>query len=106
MPGKLYQFGSAVDNGGGHILNITAVVGIQPNANVPATLKALAKDGINQATRSLATELAKHNIKINTVAPGVINTRLHSPDKHAFLATLNPFGRLSQVKEIVDAVRY
>lgn len=95
-----------IENGGGHIVNLTAVVGIQPNANVPATLPALVKGGINQATRSLATELAKHNIKVNAVAPGVIDTPLHSPEKHAFLATLNPFGRLGQVKEIVDAVRY
>lgn len=95
-----------MQNGGGHIVNITAVVGIQPNANVPATLPALVKGGINQATRSLATELAKHNIKVNAVAPGVVDTPLHSPEKHAFLATLNPFGRLGQMSEIVDAVRY
>ncbi|MFP6560169.1 SDR family NAD(P)-dependent oxidoreductase [Paraburkholderia sp. B3] len=94
------------EKGGGHIVNITAVVGIQPNANVPATLPALVKGGLNQATRSLATELARHNIKVNAVAPGVVDTPLHSPEKHAFLSTLNPFGRLGQVKEIVDAVRY
>ena len=50
--------------------------------------------------------LAKHNIKVNAVAPGVIDTPLHSPEKHAFLATLNPLGRLGQVQQIVDAVLY
>jgi NAD(P)-dependent dehydrogenase (short-subunit alcohol dehydrogenase family) len=95
-----------IDNGDGHIVNITAALGIQPSANVPAVLPAMVKGGLNQATKSLATELAKHNIKVNAVAPGVIDTPLHSPEKHAFLSTLNPLGRLGQVQEIVDAVLY
>jgi NAD(P)-dependent dehydrogenase (short-subunit alcohol dehydrogenase family) len=40
-----------IGNGGGHIVNVTAVVGIQPNANVPATLPALVKGGINRSRR-------------------------------------------------------
>jgi NAD(P)-dependent dehydrogenase (short-subunit alcohol dehydrogenase family) len=66
----------------------------------------MVKGGLNQVTKSLAVELAKHNIKVNAVAPGVIATPLHSPDKHAFLSTLNPLGRVGDVDQIVDAVLY
>ncbi|WP_250538616.1 MULTISPECIES: SDR family NAD(P)-dependent oxidoreductase [unclassified Caballeronia] len=95
-----------VANGNGHIVNITAAIGIQPNVNVPAVLPVMVKGGLNQATKSLAVELAKHNVKVNAVAPGVIDTPLQKPDRHPFLATLNPLGRIGNVKEIVQAVLY
>lgn len=95
-----------MENGSGHIVNITAALGMQPNVNVPAVIPVMVKGGLNQATKSLAVELAKYNIKVNAVAPGVIDTPLHSPEKHAFLSTLNPLGRVGRVEEIVDAVLY
>lgn len=95
-----------IENGSGHIVNITAALGIQPNVNVPAVLPVMVKGGLNQATKSLAVELAKHNIKVNAVAPGVIDTPLQKPERHPFLATLNPLGRVGNVKEIVQAVLY
>lgn len=95
-----------VGNGTGHIVNITAAIGIQPNVNVPAVLPVMVKGGLNQATKSLAIELAKHNVRVNAVAPGVIDTPLQKPDRHPFLATLNPLGRVGNVKEIVQAVLY
>jgi NAD(P)-dependent dehydrogenase (short-subunit alcohol dehydrogenase family) len=95
-----------IANGGGHIVNITAAVGIQPNAKVPSVLPTMVKGGLNQATKALAIELAPHNIKVNAVAPGVIDTPLHNPEKHAFLATLNPFGRVGDSAQIVAAVLY
>jgi NAD(P)-dependent dehydrogenase (short-subunit alcohol dehydrogenase family) len=98
--------GHMIGNGGGHIVNITAAVGIQPNAKVPSVLPTMVKGGLNQATKALAIELAPHNIKVNAVAPGVIDTPLHNPDKHAFLATLNPFGRVGDSAQIVAAVLY
>jgi len=90
----------------GHIVNITAAIGLQPNSTAPAVVPVMVKGGLNQATKALAVELAKHNIKVNAVAPGVIDTPLHSPEKHAFLSTLNPLGRVGGVEEIVNAVLY
>jgi NAD(P)-dependent dehydrogenase (short-subunit alcohol dehydrogenase family) len=95
-----------IENRDGHIVNITAALGMQPTSAVPATIPVMVKGGLNQVTKSLAVELAKYNIKVNAVAPGVIATPLHSPDKHAFLSTLNPLGRVGDVDQIVDAVLY
>lgn len=95
-----------VKSGSGHIVNITAAIGIQPNVKVPAVLPVMVKGGLNQATKSLAIELADHNIRVNAVAPGVIDTPLQKPERHPFLATLNPLGRVGNVNEIVQAVLY
>lgn len=90
----------------GHIINITASIALQPLGNVPASLPILIKGGINQATRALAIELAPHNVQVNAVAPGIVDTPLYTPDMHGFLATLSPTGRIGTVDEIAAAVMY
>jgi NAD(P)-dependent dehydrogenase (short-subunit alcohol dehydrogenase family) len=90
----------------GHIISITASIALQSNAAVPALLPILIKGGINDATRALALELAPHNIQVNAVAPGIIDTPLYTPQMHGFLSTLQPSGRIGKVSDIVDAVLY
>lgn len=90
----------------GHIVNITAAVALQPNLAVPAALPVLIKGGLNQATRALALELSPYNIKVNAVAPGIIETPMHDPATRDFLNGLQPTGRIGQVSEIADAVLY
>jgi NAD(P)-dependent dehydrogenase (short-subunit alcohol dehydrogenase family) len=91
---------------GGQIVNITAGIALQPNAGVPALLPVLIKGGINSATRALALELAAHNIRVNAVAPGIIDTPMHAPDSHAFLGSLAPLARIGSTQDVVDAVFY
>lgn len=93
-------------SGGGHIVNITASIAIAPNASVPALLPVLIKGGINSATRALALELAPVNIKVNAVAPGIIDTPMHAPESHDFLKGLAPSGAMGSTQDIVDAVLY
>ena len=90
----------------GHIVNITASIALQPNQQVPAALPVLIKGGINAATRALALELAPHNVKVNAVAPGIVDTPLYTPEQHGFLNGLSPAGRIATVREIADAVLY
>jgi NAD(P)-dependent dehydrogenase (short-subunit alcohol dehydrogenase family) len=92
--------------GRGQIINITASVALQPRCNVTAFLAVLLKGGINAATRALALELAPHNIRVNAVAPGIVDTPMHTPESHAFLRTLQPVGRLGTVDEVAEAVRF
>ncbi len=110
LKGVVYTTQVAVEHmrhrGDGHIVNITAALAIQPNIAVPAALPLLIKGGINQMTRALALELSPYNIKVNAVAPGIINTPMHDPSTHEFLSNLSPFGRLGTVDEIADAVLY
>lgn len=90
----------------GHIINITAAIALQPNLAVPAALPVLIKGGLNQVTRALALELSPHNIKVNSVAPGIVETPMHDPATRDFLNGLQPAGRIGQVSEIADAVLY
>jgi NAD(P)-dependent dehydrogenase (short-subunit alcohol dehydrogenase family) len=92
--------------GSGHIVNITATIAEQPMAALPASLAALAKGGLNAVTRSLAIEYAQRGIRVNAVAPGVIRTPMHSPETHAFLASLQPIGRIGETPDVLDAVLY
>ena len=43
---------------------------------------------------------------MNTVAPGIVDTPMHKGDPKEFLKTLQPMGRSSDVKDIVQAIVY
>jgi len=90
----------------GSIINISTSLVEQPIAGVNASVQIMVKGGLDAITRALAIEYARDGIRVNTVAAGVIDTPMHKPDTHKFLKSLNPVGRLGEVKEIVDAVLY
>ncbi len=92
--------------GSGSILNISASIARQPQAAVPALLATLIKGGIEQATRALALELAPAGVRVNTIAPGIIDTPMHQPATHAFLRSLAPMGRLGTAAEVAEAALY
>ncbi len=94
------------ENKEGHIVNITASIAILPNIKVPASLAILIKGGIDHATRALSLELTPFNIKVSSVAPGVIDTPMHPAENHPFLKSLHPTGEIGTTKDIVDAVMY
>jgi NAD(P)-dependent dehydrogenase (short-subunit alcohol dehydrogenase family) len=92
--------------GSGHIVNITTAFAEQPMLVLPAALATLTKGALNAVTRSLAIEYASRHVRVNAVSPGVIDTPMHSPKAHAFLARLQPMDRLGETQEVVDAVMY
>jgi NAD(P)-dependent dehydrogenase (short-subunit alcohol dehydrogenase family) len=92
--------------GKGHIVTITTSLIDMPVAGVPAALTALTKGGLNAVTRALAIEYAGRGLRVNAVSPGIIDTPMHAPETHDFLAAMHPIRRLGKVEEIVDAVLY
>jgi NAD(P)-dependent dehydrogenase (short-subunit alcohol dehydrogenase family) len=91
---------------GGSIVNITAALAEHPIAGINSAVAMITKGGLEAATRSLAMEYAKQGIRVNAVAPGIVDTPMHKDHPKDFLKTLQPMGQISDVKDIVDAIVY
>jgi NAD(P)-dependent dehydrogenase (short-subunit alcohol dehydrogenase family) len=73
------------------------------------TVYAGAKGGVIAFTKSLARELARHQINVNCVCPGPTDTPLFAslPDKvRAGLVRATPFGRIAKPEEIAAAAMF
>lgn len=81
---------------------------MQPNIAIPALLPIMIKGGINSAIRGLALELAADNIMVNGIAPGIIETPMHSKEQEIVTAlkSLAPTYQIGHVNDIVNAVLY
>jgi NAD(P)-dependent dehydrogenase (short-subunit alcohol dehydrogenase family) len=91
---------------GGSIVSITTPMVDHPIAGVNASVAMLTKGGIEALSKNIAMEYAKHKIRVNTVAPGVVDTPLHKDNPKEFLNTLSPMHGISSVQDIVDAVLF
>jgi NAD(P)-dependent dehydrogenase (short-subunit alcohol dehydrogenase family) len=91
---------------GGHVVQVTTSLVDHANSNVPSVLASLTKGGLQSATKSLAIEFAKQGIRVNAVAPGIIQTPMHDPEAYDGLAGLHPMGRMGAISDIVDGVLY
>ena len=65
---------------GGSVTSITSAMVDHPIAGINASVPMITKGGLEAITRSLAMEYAKQGIRFNAVAPGVVNTPMHSGD--------------------------
>jgi NAD(P)-dependent dehydrogenase (short-subunit alcohol dehydrogenase family) len=95
-----------LEQGSGHVVNITTALVDHANSNVPSVLASLTKGGLQSATKSLAIEYATRGIRVNAIAPGVIKTSMHPEEHYEMLDNLHPVGRMGEVSDIVDAVIY
>jgi len=91
---------------GGSIVTITAALARNPIRGVMAAVPMITKGGLETITQHLAMEYAKDGIRVNAVAPGVVDTPLHRDTPKDVMESLSPMGRPSSVKDITDAVMY
>jgi NAD(P)-dependent dehydrogenase (short-subunit alcohol dehydrogenase family) len=95
-----------VEQGGGHVVNISTSLVDHADSTRPSALPALTKGGLVAASRSLAIEYASHGIRVNAVSLGVIKTPAHDPSSDAALETLHPLGRVGEISDVVEAILY
>lgn len=72
----------------GSIINIGSILGTQPSLGIASYC--ISKAGLEQLTKTSAAELLRHGIRVNTIAPGYIETEINSdffasPKGQAFL---------------------
>lgn len=90
----------------GVVINIgTPLVG-HALAGAPSTAPIASKGAIHAITLQLAAEFGKHNIRVNTIAPGVIRTPMHGAtvDASAGLHLVNRVGEVEDIAQMVYAV--
>ena len=92
----------------GRVVNISSIAGRQPRPF--ALAYSAAKAGVIAITRSLAVAMAPYNIRVNSVAPAIIDTQLlreQAPPEHLGpIMKQSTLGRLGQPEEVAAAVLF
>jgi 3alpha(or 20beta)-hydroxysteroid dehydrogenase len=93
--------------GGGVIINISSLAGIRPAPQ--QSIYAATKWAVRGLTKVAVAEFAAFNIRVNSVHPGAIDTRLlalNPPGFNDMLAGMTPMKRLGQPDDVARAVRF
>lgn len=93
-----------VNQGSGHVVNISTTLADQADSTRPSALAALTKGGLAAVAGSLAIEYASRGVRCNSVALGVIRTPMHDPASYAGMG--GPVGRVGEISDVVDGILY
>jgi 3-oxoacyl-[acyl-carrier protein] reductase len=92
---------------GGVILNISSIIGLRGYSGLAAY--AATKGGMDAMTRALAREVGNRGIRVNSIAPGYLETEMtHGLDKDQKRKIVNrtPLGRLGTPQDVVGPVLF
>ena len=96
-----------VGGDGGYIVNVSSIIGQRGYAGLSAY--AATKGGMDAMTRALARELGPRSIRVNSVAPGYLETEMtHGLDdaQRRQIVRRTPLGRLGRPEDVVGTVRF
>jgi 3-oxoacyl-[acyl-carrier protein] reductase len=91
----------------GSIINIASISGKTGDSGPAGAHYGASKAGLINLTKSAARELASFNIRVNAIAPGVVDTplrQLSSKETNEALLRLMPMGRFASMEEVAQAV--
>lgn len=97
-------------HGGGKIINVASMDGFKPESQIG--VYAISKAGVIMATKVMALEWAQYDIRVNTLAPGNVHTRLGDsrflaiPEYEGEMIKRTPLRRLADPDEMVGAMIY
>lgn len=109
LNGTYYVIKAAIKNmikaKSGSIVNVASVSGLVGNAG-QANYSA-SKGGIIALTKSLSIELGRYNIRVNAIAPGIIESKMiESIKNQKELKKMIPLGRFGTAKEVAKSVYF
>jgi 3-oxoacyl-[acyl-carrier protein] reductase len=93
--------------GAGRVVSVGSIVGLRGYSGLSAY--SAAKAGVDGMTRTLAREVGRRGITVNTVAPGYLRTELSdtlSDDQLAQIARRTPLQRLATIDDIASVVAF
>lgn len=98
-------------SGGGTIVNIGSMSGIVSNVPQNQVAYNSSKAAVHMMTKSLASELAIDNIRVNAVAPGYVDTDMSrggmaNPERYPIWRDMTPMKRVGQPQEVAAAVLF
>jgi NAD(P)-dependent dehydrogenase (short-subunit alcohol dehydrogenase family) len=101
------EIGAMLQSGGGSIINMASIYGL---VGMPVNIAyTAAKHGVVGITRAAALAYAQQGIRVNAVAPAVIDTPLlqQAPQEVAdHVVSLHPIGRIGQISEVAELVAF
>lgn len=91
--------------GGGAIVNVGSLAGLMGH---PTTGYSAAKWGLRGLTKSAALELAKYNIRVNAMHPGLVDTPIldRSSPFYRELSAMTPLGRAGRPEELAQVALF
>lgn len=108
--GAKHQIAAMLKHGGGSVIFTSSFVGY--SVGFPGTAAyAASKSGLIGLTQALAAEFGPHDIRVNAILPGAVDTAMYramndTPDKTAFVTNLHALKRVAQPDEIARSVLY
>lgn len=88
----------------GSIVNVTSIAGMRVHP-FAGTAYATSKAALAALTREMAADFGPHNIRVNAIAPGEIDTSILSPGTEKIVETI-PMRRLGATSEVADTIYY
>jgi NAD(P)-dependent dehydrogenase (short-subunit alcohol dehydrogenase family) len=104
-----YEIAHMLQSRGGAIVNNASIAGMIAEPGISAYITA--KHGVIGLSKAAAVEYANKGIRINALAPGLVNTAMtkawfDDPNTNAHFITNTPIGRVSQPEEIAGMVLF
>jgi len=102
-----YVVRSMMADGGGRIVNVASIIGFTGYSGL--SVYGATKAAMIGFTRSLAREVGRKGVNVNSVAPGFLDTEMTKElddDQRQTIARRSALRRLAKVEDVADAVEF